>query len=638
MSKSIKLLILFFGLVFLCVNSYSQNKVIDSLQNELSKTQNKIKIIDLNLSIAKEYIEINVDSAKKYTSLAKELIENEDYKFGNGILFLYLGKIETIKGNYSVAFDFLLKALKIFEEENNDYYKTTCLIYLGENSRASLTYPNAIKYLTEAEKSASKINNKQLLNKIYNRLAATYFETSSSENSNAKTSKSYCYKTIDLSNELNDSIMLSNSYNILGMIYNMEVNTKEAVRYLRKAIAISEKLNLSDLPNYLINLATIQYYSFNYEESLGLALRAYELSVESDIKVYILRSSLMLSKIYEAIGDKSNELYYYKIFSVTNDSLYSSRTIAKIEELTYNYNLEKKEKELSTAKLYIYLTISLAIVVMIIASSLFIILKKSKKHNKELKELNAILNEQNEKIRLYAEQLASANADKDKFYSIIAHDLRTPFNPILGFSEILYKDYMKYTEAERSEMAGMIFSSSRNLMNLLDNLLQWSRVKLKKIKVIKKDISLGELVKENLDLLGHNIAQKELQIINSVKENCVASGDREMVSFIIRNFLSNAIKFSDRKGVIKIYTEEKNNFIKFSIEDSGVGISEENIKSIFSINNFNTTSGTEGEKGTGLGLAISLEFISFNGGELFVESVEKKGCIFSFTLPVVSQT
>ncbi len=634
MSKSI---ILFALLFYFSVNSFSQNKYIDSLLKEIPKTNNEINLINLYLDISTEYLEINADSSKAYLSLAKTLLDSKDYKFGNGRYYLLLGKTETIKGNYSIAFDYLLKALTIFEDEKNDYYRTTCLIYLGENSRASSVYQNAIKYLTEAEKLATSYNDKKILNKIYNRLAAVYFEMMAFENADPGYCKSYCQKSIDISNEINDSILLSNNYNILGMVYNSEKNFKEAVRYLQKAIDISEKLQLSDLPNYLINLASIKFDTFEYDESLKLSQKAYELSIASDIKVYIFRSALMLMTIYEAMGDYKNALYFHKISSKASDSLYAAKTIAKIEEITSNYNLEKKEKELSTAKLYTYVTISFTIVIIIIALFLFIILNKSKKHNKELRELNAILNEQNEKIKLYAEQLSTANADKDKFFSIIAHDLRTPFNPILGFSEILSKDYMKYSEAERSEMAGMILSSSTNLMNLLDNLLQWSRVRLKKIKVIKTDISLNELIKENLDLLNNNIVRKELQIINSVKENCIASGDREMVSFIIRNFLSNAIKFSNKKGIIKIYSEEKNNFVKLSIEDSGVGISEENIKILFSINNFNKTTGTEGEKGTGLGLLIAKEFVSFNGGELYVDSVEKKGSIFSFTLPVMNQ-
>lgn len=599
--------------------------------------QDKISLINIYLAVAKEYLEYNTDSSKYYISLAQELSEGNNYKLGTGKSLLTLGNIETKKGNYSVAFDFMLRALRIFEEEKDDYYRTTCLINLGENSRASGVYQNAIKYLTEAEKLAAESKDKPLLNKVYNRLSAVYFEMLAFENSDASICKSYCHKSLDLSYELNDSVSLSNNYNILGMVYYYEKNFKEAEKFVGQAISISERLQLTDLSNYLINLAVIKFNTYDYEESLKLAQKAYELSIESNIRVYLLRSSYMLMTIYEAKGDYKNAFYYYKISVTASDSLYAAKTIAKIEEITSNYNLEKKEKELSTAKLYTYITISFAIIIVIISLSLFIILKKSKKHNKELKELNSVLNKQNEKIRVYAEQLASANVDKDKFFSIIAHDLRTPFNPILGFAEILSRDYMEYSETERKEMADLILLSSKNLMNLLDNLLQWSKVRLKKISIIKSDILLSDLVEENLKLLNHNIVQKELNITNKVNDKCIVRGDREMLSFIIRNFLSNAIKFTNRKGSIKIYSEIKNKFAKLSVEDNGVGISGASLKNIFEINNFVKTTGTEGEQGTGLGLLISKEFISFNEGELFVDSLEKSGSKFSFTIPLVNQ-
>ena len=196
---------------------------------------------------------------------------------------------------------------------------------------------------------------------------------------------------------------------------------------------------------------------------------------------------------------------------------------------------------------------------------------------------------------------------------------------------------MEYSETERKEMADLILLSSKNLMNLLDNLLQWSKVRLKKISIIKSDILLSDLVEENLKLLNHNIVQKELNITNKVNDKCIVRGDREMLSFIIRNFLSNAIKFTNRKGSIKIYSEIKNKFAKLSVEDNGVGISGASLKNIFEINNFVKTTGTEGEQGTGLGLLISKEFISFNEGELFVDSLEKSGSKFSFTIPLVNQ-
>lgn len=229
-------------------------------------------------------------------------------------------------------------------------------------------------------------------------------------------------------------------------------------------------------------------------------------------------------------------------------------------------------------------------------------------------------------------RLTEINATKDRFFSIISHDLKSPFSGILGFSEILMEKAKSEDYDEIEVYAGIIRDSANRALDLLQNLLEWANSQTGRIEYNPELFNLNELVNRVVALLENGAVQKSISISTSINDDIQMYADKSMIATVLRNLLSNAIKFTDNDGSIKItaYNDEKS--INVSIKDSGVGITPENIEKLFSLENNYSTYGTNKEKGTGLGLVLCKEFIEKNKGKIMVES-SKEGSTFSFTIP-----
>jgi len=238
-----------------------------------------------------------------------------------------------------------------------------------------------------------------------------------------------------------------------------------------------------------------------------------------------------------------------------------------------------------------------------------------------------------ETLEKYAEELKLLNASKDKFFSIISHDLRSPFNALLGITEYMAQYYKDMSEDEIKNSVSNIYRSSQKLYNLILNLLEWSRIQSGRFEVEKSVINLTELGAEIMNLYCESTANKYIELVNNIKENILIYADRYMIDTIMRNFVSNSIKFTNSGGKIIINAMINGHNAEVSVTDNGIGISSENQRNLFRIDEQYRRDGTAKEKGTGLGLILCKEFIEKNGGVLWVESEEGKGSRFSFTVP-----
>jgi signal transduction histidine kinase len=239
----------------------------------------------------------------------------------------------------------------------------------------------------------------------------------------------------------------------------------------------------------------------------------------------------------------------------------------------------------------------------------------------------------NEEIKRYAEELRQLNITKDKFFSIIAHYLRNPFITILGFSDILLTDYEELSDEERLFYIGEMKKSSEVSHNLLQNLLQWSRSQTGRIDYKPKSISLAQITSENLEIVELSAERKNITLSNSVPPDLKVSADEDMLNTILRNLITNAIKFTTKGGRIHVYAVEKNGFVETTVEDTGVGMDNETMDRIFRLDISHTKKGTDDESGTGLGLVLCKEFVKKHGGNIRIESEVGKGSKFIFSLP-----
>ncbi len=229
-------------------------------------------------------------------------------------------------------------------------------------------------------------------------------------------------------------------------------------------------------------------------------------------------------------------------------------------------------------------------------------------------------------------QLREVLVSKDKFFSIIAHDLRNPLNSFLMGSEYLLTRFHKLSEENVLKYISKINKSANHLFDLLTNLLQWARSQTGNLDFITESLDLSSITQEIISILAESAKEKNLELLSKLQKPTLVHADKNMVSTVIRNLVSNGIKFTE-KGQIIISSEEKKDFLEISISDTGTGLSEEDIKKLFRIDVHYTTIGTSSEKGTGLGLILCKEFVEVNGGKIWVESELGKGSTFKFTLP-----
>ena len=239
------------------------------------------------------------------------------------------------------------------------------------------------------------------------------------------------------------------------------------------------------------------------------------------------------------------------------------------------------------------------------------------------------------KLKKYSEELESLNSSKDKFFSIISHDLRNPFNSLLGFSELLANNIEDLTEQEIKDSAKTLNRTAHNLFNLLTNLLEWSKLQNGTFKIEKTEIILSEVINYTLDSFSESIRAKDIAIMRETESELKVLADRNMIDSAVRNLISNAIKFSNTGGIITIGCVANGKVAELFVTDSGVGIPEEDQERIFKIEKQFSTEGTNNEKGTGFGLLLCKEMVEKNGGSIRFKSKRDEGSTFTISLPLI---
>lgn len=241
-----------------------------------------------------------------------------------------------------------------------------------------------------------------------------------------------------------------------------------------------------------------------------------------------------------------------------------------------------------------------------------------------------------EAIKNYAEELIQSNKTKDKFFSILAHDLRNPFITILGFSDLLITDYNELTDEERLFYVEEMKKSAEISHNLLQNLLQWSRSQTGRIEFRPANVNLKNVILSNIEITKPTAERKQITLSTNVRDDIFVFADEDMINTVIRNLLTNALKFTNKSGEVQLVVKINDNFVETSVCDNGVGMDEEAMSKLFRLDFSLSQPGTDNEMGTGLGLILCKEFIEKNGGVINVQSQLGKGSKFSFKLPTTN--
>ncbi len=270
------------------------------------------------------------------------------------------------------------------------------------------------------------------------------------------------------------------------------------------------------------------------------------------------------------------------------------------------------------------------LVALVVAGIYWWRIREIKKQNEKLERL---VDERTNELKHTNLELEVANQTKNKFFSIIAHDLKNPFNSMLGFSDILVKDWDILPEEEKFEFVEIIRNTTEDTFQLLVNLLEWSRIQKKEIKFNPMKLKLNALANDVINQLKGDAFFKNIRITNDIGHEIDVVADQNMIHTVLRNLISNAIKFTPKNGKITLTAEATEAETKCCVSDTGVGIAKEVAEKLFNLQYRNTSKGTEGESGTGLGLVLSQEFIKRHNGNFSVESEPGKGSTFCFIIP-----
>lgn len=434
--------------------------------------------------------------------------------------------------------------------------------------------------------------------------------------------------------KINSEFGMSNALKYLARIEYKAGNDGEALHYLDKSRRIKKDINdVLGFPGVYNLYGKILLNQKRYQEAIDSLNVGLKYATQNSQKNRIISINKQLAEIYAELNEYDMAYYYRTTQVAINDSIYQSKATRSMTQLEALYDLEVREtkireleqenliKEINLKREVTVRNLLLIILTMTIVFAFFLLKLFSSNRNA------------NVTLKRNQKQLQELNATKDKFTSIIAHDLKSPFNTILGFSSLIerYCDLKDYDKIK--EFSSHIYEVSSQTYKLLENLLEWSRSQTGKIAFTPKALDVRIPIKNAVDLM-EPIAKRKQVKINVKAPTVAALVDENMFHTILQNLLSNAIKYSHPGGKITIIAKEKDHQLEISIKDQGVGMDAETLKKLFHIDETVSELGTDGERGTGLGLILSKEFIERHRGKILVKSEKGKGSTFTIQLPL----
>lgn len=541
-------------------------------------------------------------------------------------VILTIADYDTYHGKLDSAIMLSLKALKYYETRGRKGETVQVLNRIGDILRANSMYTNSYIYFRQALAILKDHPDSTLLASVFNRLAASFYEDKVISLDSAE---KYASRSLDISRKLNIQKRIFNNLNILGSIESKRGNYRKALDYYHQALPILMMVAPHEEPLILANMSRNYANLSELRKAEELSRRALVLSEKYGIPQYELMASMNLTFIYRKMGDYRRALEYQERYTQIENKLLTQRVLVQVQDFNHRSEIDKQINEKRQLELEQKVTQHRLRVTYLLAVLLFIILISTA----------AFLfyqNQQRKKMNLLMEKLDQSNQVLKRFISIVAHDLRSPFNSILGFSELLRSE-TDLSDEERHEAIRYLHSASRSTFNLLERLLEWSRLQSGSIQPAKKEINLTDHVRETLVHLEPQARMKRISLDFREHRQHLVFADPDMVLTAIRNLVSNAIKFTNPGGEVRVVLMQEGGLIRLSVIDNGVGMEEKVVEKLFRIEENFKSKGTAGEQGTGLGLILCRDYIEMNGGKLLVSSEPGKGSTFTIELPYAEQ-
>lgn len=674
-----------YSLLLVCLlpmASFAQNSPInpqisaDSLEVKLILADEQEKM-QLLLTLSEMYLERNSDLALNRAKQALTLARRMKDARAEAIALKNTGNaLRHLLSDYEAALDYCYKALKISEERGFKLEEAEILHLIGDIYFEVGNSYKAIEHYMQALALAESLSLYPAVVEVYNDIGRVYAILG-----NDQKAIEYHKKALSTSkgNEYVPGVAASNYW--LSVTYTQIGNLDLALE--KQHIALALRQNLKDVEGQALcylALGKVYHLKTDYDKALQQISNAYQLygnigdtygralslnqlgAINIEKKEYaqaisylklalsfgeqlnnkkIIRDSYeYLYNCYAGLRDYEQALRYKDLFIAISDFIYGEESERRMAELQNRFEIEQKESEIAVLKkdkqlrdlalqeqanFRNFLIILLVLISVIFALVLYLY-RNHRRSNLQLKGVNEQMNRQNS-------ELQELNATKDKFFSIISHDLKGPLNSLTSFAGLLINHTDALTKDEIKMLATDLDKSVKNLLSLLNNLLEWSRSQTGNLDIKAEAFDVRELVYANAELLQLMAENKDISLRTRVPANLTGFADKNQMNTVLRNLISNALKFTEKGGSVDVDVNEWKDAIEVAVRDSGVGMSKEVMAKLFKIEHKYSTNGTANESGTGLGLMLCKEFVERSGGVIGVESQQGKGSIFRFTIP-----
>lgn len=623
-------------MIFPCL---SQSSKIDSLESLVRSVPSDTTRVWLLNQLVDALREKDNNKAYLYAQQANDLAQLLNYKNGLAIAQENLGWILYRKGDFSKSIELSTHALKLSEEIGDVDGVARCLVNIAAINYEQKRYEEAIRYFKDAYAKASEANDLRTMARCFNNIAYTFRGMEQMDSA-----EWYATRGLVLSKEADQDYLTAFAFRTLGDVALARTDIHEALRQYFQCYEIAIRLDNNFLKSSVLHRIAKSYNALKkYDEALNYLHENIVIAKDAGFKDELERAYKLLSEIYYSINDLKQAYHYQSLYVGLHDSLYDQRGQEQIAMMQIRFETEMKQaqielltkdaelkaKDINRKQVWIYFYVGCLSLLCILAFVFYY----NNRHNRNAR---ISLQQKNREIQHQTLQLRNLNSTKDKLFSIISHDLRSPVASLKALMEIVNTTGL--SQEEFVEITKVLKRNLDSVYDDLDNLLLWAQTQLRGLTASRESIDLRQVADEKINLFAEHAERKQLKIYNEVPDGLLVHADKNHIGLVFRNLLANAVKFNRTNGDIRITAKETEDECEVSITDSGVGIIESDLHKLFNPETHFTTSGTHQEKGMGIGLLLTKEFLEKNGGTIRVTSRAGFGTTFTFTLRTVRQS
>jgi signal transduction histidine kinase len=576
------------------------------------------------------------EKAMDYYLRAMALADSTSFRTGQVITYMQIAGLFEGVGNTEKSLQFLVRASEFADRAGNVEVDALLSLALGRVCAAGGQHEEAAEHYQKVIALAKTVYMPDSEAEAHTQLA----ELAAAGQQYAEALELYKL-SLGIWRKLGNRLQEAVTLNVIGDSYLSMNNQDRAYANYKAALDVYQSADSKQgVARASNSIGALYYQQKKYKEAIAQLELALSAGRSAQTKSEIRRSYEYLSLAYKALGDFRRALEYRELYLAMNDFIVKEESDQRLLDMQSRYALEEKEQQLEKLEsvrrqrerelaeqeriqLYLYGMLALAGIILILIVYLYFLKQKS---NRQLQAINARIEEQNI-------QLQNLNATKDKFFSIISHDLKGPLNSLTSFSDLLINHYDALSKEDIQDLAKNLDKSLKNLFVLLNNLLEWARSQTGNIDFTRDMLDIREVLQQNKELLEAQASQKSITLLYDHTGPLWVEANKPSINTVVRNLLSNAIKFTPAGGAIKLSATPADHEVVIAVSDTGVGMNKQAMNKLFRLDAKYSTPGTQQEQGTGLGLILCKDFVEKNNGRIWVESDEGKGSVFYFSLP-----